>query len=418
MWKKRADSPGVAARTAHGADSDPRAYTIAVETKQSVVFGRRTNKSTAPGRPPVALEAKKGIKYRLREPMQRRDFLKSSLGAAVGATGWSSPFALEGSNTLRAAGETRNLFVGSAASNPQLHNPAIAALLAEQCRIIVSENEMKWGHIHPEPHRYDFTAADELVAFAAKNSLLVRGHNLCWHYDLPPWLASQATRDNAARLLEEHIRTVAGRYAGGIHSWDVVNEAIEPQDSRSDGMRNSLWLKLLGLQYIAIAFRTAAKVDPKALLTYNDYGLEGDTPDCDLRRAIALSLLRWMRKNRIPIHALGLQSHLTASSGPLPSWGGLHDFLNQVTKLGLQVFVTELDILDSDLPGDTEKREKLDAELCKDYLKNVLKHPQVTAVLTWGLVSHEWQGHRALPFDESLRPTPFLGAMLDTLQKR
>jgi endo-1,4-beta-xylanase len=350
--------------------------------------------------------------------MQRRDFLKTSLGVALSATGWSSSFGSQGTHTLRAAGATRNVLVGSAVSNSQLHNPAVAALLAEQCSIIVAENEMKWEHIHPERDRYDFTTADELAAFAAKNSILMRGHNLCWHEAQPPWLARLATRDNAARLLEEHIQTVAGRYAGGIHSWDVVNEAIEPLDRRSDGLRDSLWLKLLGSEYIAIAFRAAAKADPTALLTYNDYGLEGDAPSNDRRRSIALELLRWMRNNNIPVQALGLQSHLKASVGTWPNWSGLHDFLKQVAKLNLQVFVTELDVNDSDLPANTEMREKQDAALCRDYLKNVLKHPQVTAVLTWGLVSHEWQGHRALPLDEKLRSTPFLAAMLDALQKR
>jgi endo-1,4-beta-xylanase len=358
------------------------------------------------------------MRYRSREPLQRRDFLKSSLGAAVGATAWSSALAAGVPNTLQAAGATRNLLVGSAASNLQLHDPEVAALLAEQCSIIVAENEMKWNHTHPERDRYDFTEADELMAFAAKNSIHVRGHNLCWYQAQPPWLAGVATRDNAASLLEEHIRTVAGRYAGAIHSWDVVNEAIEPNDRRSDGMRDSLWLKLLGPEYIAIAFRTAAKADPKALLTYNDYGLEGDTPDNERRRGVALALLRWMRKNHIPIHALGLQSHLIAGFGAWPDWRGLHSFLKQVAKLDLQVFVTEFDINDTDLPGDTQKKEKDDAALCGDYLKNVLLHPQVRAVLTWGLVSHKWKGHHALPFDENLGPTPFLTAMLDALPKR
>jgi endo-1,4-beta-xylanase len=349
--------------------------------------------------------------------VQRRDFLKASLAAALGAGGWSPTFDSEESNTLRAAGATRNVLVGSAVSNSQLHNPALTAFLDEQCNIVVAENEMKWIQIHPEPERYDFAKGDELVDFARRNSLLVRGHNLCWHEAQPPWLKTIATQDDAARVLREHIFAVAGHYAGNIHSWDVVNEAIAPEDKRSDGMRKSSWLELLGLDYIAIAFRTAAEADPKALLTYNDYGLEGDDLEHEQRRVVALALLRWMRHNRIPIHALGLQSHLTAQSGPRPNWHGLNSFLKQVAKLDLQVFVTELDILDSDFPASGLKREKEDAELCRRYLENVLMHPQVKAVLTWGLVSHEWHGHRALPLDEELRPTPFLTAMLEALRK-
>lgn len=350
--------------------------------------------------------------------MQRRGFLKTSLGAAVCVEGRFFLLDSGSPNTLRAAGAARNLLVGSAVSNSQLHSQALDSFLAEQCNIVGPEAEMNWDEVHPERDRYDFAAADELVAFAAKNGLLVRGHTLCSHEDQPSWLETVATRDNAARLLVEHIRTVTGRYAGSIHSWDVVNEAIEPGDRRSDGMRESMWLKLLGLQYIAIAFHTAAEADPKALLTYNDYGLEGDAPENDQRRVVALALLRWMRTNRIPIHAVGLQSHLTAGFGPRPDWHGLHDFLKQAAKLDLQIFITELDIDDTDFPGSGKKREKGAAELCQQYLENVLRHPQVKAVMTWGLVSHNSDGHHALPLDEELQPTPFLTAMLDALQKR
>jgi endo-1,4-beta-xylanase len=357
--------------------------------------------------------------------MLRRPFLKASLGATAFAAVWPLARAFGESNTLRAAAATRNVLAGSAVSNSQLYDPAVAAILTEQCAILVAENEMKWRHIHPEPDHYDFTAPDELMAFTTSNAMLLRGHNLCWHDAQPPWLARLATPNNAPRLLEQHIRTVVGRYSGHIHSWDVVNEAIEPGDGQRGGLRNTLWYQLLGERYFDIAFRTAAEADSKSLLTYNDYGLEEDSPWNQGRRAAVLELLRWMRRNQIPIHALGLQSHLTAHYDELPNWIGLHGFLRQVAQLDLQVFVTELDVNDSDLDGNLQKREKEAAWLCQDYLKNVLKHPHVTAVLTWGSVSHgsygnndPLRGHRALPFDENLRPTPFLTAMLKAFRKQ
>jgi endo-1,4-beta-xylanase len=279
---------------------------------------------------------------------------------------------------------------------------------------------MKWVHVHPEADRYDFGPVDELMAFAAQNSMLVRGHNLCWHDAQPDWLAKVATRENAAGLLEQHIRTVAGRYAGRIHSWDVVNEAIEPGDKRPDGLRRSSWLDLLGPSYIETAYRSAAQADPHALLTYNDYGLEDDSPEADQRRGVAITLLRWMRKNQIPLHALGLQSHLALDSDVFPEWSGLHHLLKEAANLDLQVFVTELDIDDSSHHESPEKRTKLVAALCKDYLKNVLTHKNVTAVLTWGLVTQTSKDgeHWNRPLDEQLQPTPFLTAMLEALQKR
>jgi endo-1,4-beta-xylanase len=362
----------------------------------------------------------------MQKSMQRRLFLKASLGATASlAAEWPWASALGESSTLRAAAETRNVLAGSAVSNSQLHHPAIVSILAEQCRILVAENGMKWRTIHPEPDRYDFTVGDELMAFATNRAMLVRGHNLCWHEAQPAWLPQLATPDNAARLLREHIQTVVGRYAGRIHSWDVVNEGIEPGDLQPGNLRDSFWHKLLGERYIDIAFRAAAQADPKALLTYNDYGLEEDGASNDNKRAATIGLLRWMRQNHIPIHALGLQSHLTAIYDELPSWLGLHGFLKEVAALDLQVFVTELDVNDTDLDGSIEKRAKEAAWLCQDYLKNILKHRHVTAVLTWGPVSHgsygnhdALAGHRALPFDENLRPTPMLTAMIKAFRKR
>lgn len=357
--------------------------------------------------------------------MQRRPFLRAFLGATALGAAWPSARVFGESSTLRAAAAARNVLAGSAASNSQLHNSAVASILAQQCGILVAENEMKWPAIHPEPDRYDFTAADELLAFTKSNKMLLRGHNLCWHEALPPWLAGLASPGNAARLLKQHIRTVVARYAGQIHSWDVVNEAIEPADGQPGALRNSIWYKLLGERYIDIAFRAAAEADSKTLLTYNEFGLEGEGGWSDNRRAATLGLLRWMRQNHIPIHAVGLQSHLTSRYDELPNWIGLHGFLKRLRELDLQVFVTELDVDDSDLDGDIQKREKEAAWLCRDYLNNVLRHPHVTAIMTWGTVSHgsygnqdPLEGHRALPFDENLRPTPLLTAMLQAFQKR
>jgi endo-1,4-beta-xylanase len=374
---------------------------------------------------PVVASFSIEMKYRPINPMRRRTFLKAAtLGAGALAVGWPLSPAWAVAETLRDAAATRRVLAGSAISNSQLHDPRVSGLLAEQCSIVVPQNEMKWDSIHPLRNRYDFTAADELAAFAAQHSLRLRGHNLCWHDAQPPWLAPYATRENAAQLLEEHIHTVAGRYAGRIHSWDVVNEAIDPAGP-DGGMRRSLWYNLLGKDYISIAFQAAHKADPNALLTYNDYGLEEQGNDHEDRRDATLALLRWMRKNRIPIDALGLQSHLTAHYDELPDWSGMHDFLKKVAKLEIKVFITELDVDDSNLyggkPGEADREI---AWICKNYLDNVLKHPQVEAVLTWGLVSHGVYGakrdddaHRALPYNERLEPSPFLASMVEALRK-
>lgn len=349
--------------------------------------------------------------------MNRRKFLGYAAGAvALARTNWNTK-AADPEATLRAAGETRGMLVGSAVAVPQLAEPDLAQLIARQCSIVVPENAMKWRWTQPEQNRFDFSGADAVVEFAEKNNLAVRGHNLCWHQSLPEWFEKTATKQNAARLLRQHIMVVAGRYAGRMQSWDVVNEAIEIKDGRSDGLRDSIWMKLLGPEYLAIAFRTAAETDPKARLTYNDYGLEGDTSYHQERRKVCLALLQWLRKYNVPIHALGLQSHLHPETHGKTDYSGLHKFLDQVNALGLEVYVTELDVREEEVGKASAEKDA--AGVYKWYLENVLRHPSVKAVLTWGLTargrSHE---ERLLPFDDSLQPTGAFAAMIETLTKK
>jgi endo-1,4-beta-xylanase len=232
------------------------------------------------------------------------------------------------------------------------------------------------------------------------------------------------TADNANRILTEHIRTVAGHFAGKLHSWDVVNEAIEPKDGRPDGLRKSPWLELAGPGYIEIAFRTARQADPKVLLTYNDYGIELDTPDQTIKREQVLELVRRLRKRLVPIDAVGVQSHLTA--GDETPGEGLRDFVRKLRAMDMQVFITELDISDHKLQGTVAERDAAVAKLYGDYLRMMLAEPNVTAVLTWGITDkYTWLNHeharsdgqpqRPLPFDAEYRPVPAFYAMRDAL---
>jgi endo-1,4-beta-xylanase len=356
--------------------------------------------------------------------VSRRHFHKRLLKtAALGAASvWGSEPALV---SLRELAAGKNLLVGSAVSFSELQRPDFTRLLAQQASIVVSENDMKWERIHPEPDRFDYSHADALLSFSKEHEQRLRGHNLCWHQQLPPWFKQFATPRNAVDVLQHHIAEVAGHFAGQIHSWDVVNEAVQVDDGRPDGLRNSPWLRLIGPQYIELAFRAASKADGHALLTYNDYDIEQEGPKYEAKRQAVLQLLTNLRSRGVPIHALGLQSHLRAT-GKAPNWTELHNFLNKVERLGLQVFVTELDVNDADLPGDIADRDRIIGELYGDYLKNVLQHPSITAVLTWGLTDKDtWLNsftprkdklrQRPLPFDEDLKPAPAFYAMRDII---
>jgi endo-1,4-beta-xylanase len=359
--------------------------------------------------------------------MRRRDFVQLSLSTLAASTLPSSSRAAE-LPKLRDLARSKGLLFGTAVSDSQLHRADFTPLLLDQCAILVAENQMKWRATHPEQNRFDFTQADFFMDFAESHHLLARGHNLCWHQHNPPWLDAAITQQNAVSLLTKHIQTVVARYKGRIHSWDVLNEAIDPSHKNPQGLRNSLWLQNIGEDYVELAYRTAAKADPSALLTYNDYDIETDAPAQESKRQAILAMLQRLIKKGVPIQALGVQSHLRSNEG-ISTWNGLNRFLLEIEKLNLQVYITELDVDDSFMPADIPERDRQVAELYRSFLETVLRHNSAKAVLTWCLSDRDsWLQNfrprkdqlpqRPLPFDAQLNPKPAFFSLRDSLASK
>jgi endo-1,4-beta-xylanase len=365
----------------------------------------------------------------------RRQAMKQVLAATAALAATEIPVAAQAvvassHTTLRAAAAARGLLIGCAVADAPLHtDPAYRDLVRAQANIVVAENAFKFGLLRPSPTTFFFDRADELAAFAKANAMRLRGHNFVWHRQLPPWFAAYVTPQNAERVLVEHIERVGGRYAGQVHSWDVVNEAIELPDNLPGGLRNSPWQQLLP-GYIDIAFRTARRVDPHALLVYNDYGIEAEDPASAAKRAAVLALLRGLQERGTPIDALGVQSHLSAAnaSGVAPTYGpGLMKMIAEARAMGLKVLITELDVNDRHLPAPVLARDAAVAAVYASYLETVLADPAVIAVLTWGITDkYTWLNgeggrpdrlpERALPFDADMQPAPACAAILHALQ--
>ena len=312
--------------------------------------------------------------------LTRRTFLQTAACLA------SAPLVPAAETPLRARAAAAGLLYGAAAAPGPLQNDAAyAAAFAEECGILVPENALKFGPVHPEPERYNFGPGDALADFARKNQMKMRGHTLVWHSQLAPWVASTMNKENARAFLEGHIRAVMGHYKGRMHSWDVVNEAVHPPDQREDGLRNTPWLKNLGPEYLDIAYTTAAGVDPDALLVYNDYGLDYDTPEEETKRTAVLTLLRGLKKRGIPVQGFGMQAHLSSSRQQNFKPAILERFFGEIAGLGLKILITELDVADQSLPADEAERDRGVAEIYETYLTTALKSEALIAVLTWGI---------------------------------
>lgn len=302
------------------------------------------------------------------------------------------------------AARSKKLFGTAADQDALTASPDYRAALLTECAMVTPENSMKWERLRPTPTTYDFSKADWLVDYASTHGLQVHGHNLVWHLQLPAWFDQHVHRDSAEKELISHIETVAGHYAGRLRSWDVVNEAIEPEDGRDDGLRITPWLRFLGAGYIDKAFRIAASADPAARLVYNDYDLEYDDDMCELRRRHVLDLLTGLVASGTPIHTLGIQAHLETDYPR--SFKGLNWFLGEIADLGLDVMITELDVSDQTLPPDVEKRDCAVADMYKAFLETVAVHDHVVSIAVWGLSDpYSWL-NEFRPRDDGLPPRP------------
>jgi endo-1,4-beta-xylanase len=181
-------------------------------------------------------------------------------------------------------------------------------------------------------------------------------------------------------------------------------------------------------EYVELAFRTARRVDPKALLIYNDYGIEAENAWSEKKRQAVLGLLRAMQAKGVPVDGLGVQSHVAAGAGNV--YGpGLVAMIAEARRMGLKVLVTEMDVNDRALGPDVAVRDAAVADVYGSYLKTVLADPAVIAVLTWGITDrYTWLNgedaradklpERALPFDAELRAKPAVGAIRQSVEGR
>jgi endo-1,4-beta-xylanase len=369
--------------------------------------------------------------------MTRRELLKLALstygltasanGLGLGSSLGSGSMDSSPTLSLREAAASRGICFGTAVQGRELiGNSHYSEILAKQCGILVPESGLKWDALRPAPEQFDFSEGDQIEQFAVAHAMLLRGVPLVWEQALPAWFAPTVNLENARQILLDHISTVAGHYAGRMHSWDVVNEAIKIEDGRADGLKATPWLHFLGQEYIEMAFHAAHQADPKALLIYNENRLEFEYPAAEQKRQAVLALLTRLVKQGVPIHGLGIQSHLTAemdATGP-----GFKRFLHAVEDLGLTIMVTEMDVRDHLLPQDIAVRDALVAKQYYNYLSFMLHFRSVKTVLAWGLsdrstwlskVSPREDGLpvRPLLYDAELRPKPAFAAVWQALNE-
>lgn len=356
-------------------------------------------------------------------PLSRRAVLAAAGGGllAGGARETGAP-------GLRDIAAARGLVFGSELRREVLQQaPEMAALFVHDCGAMVPGHEAKWDYVEPKQGEFHFTDLDFLVNFAELHHLQIRLHTLLWSEALPDWVKQALEAGQGAPILARHIAKLVGRYRGRAQCWDVANEIADPRwHGGPEGLTMTPWRRALGPGYVAEAFHLAHDADPDAILFINDDDLEHDTATGAAKRATYLRLVTAWKRQGVPINGFGLQGHLKPELpfNP-PAWRA---FLRELAALGLELHVTELDVVDRHLPADPALRDRLAAELVRQFLDVTLDEKAVSMVMCWGLSDRfSWHDEdpdfrradgrpaRPLPYDASFHPKPMYQAVAAAL---
>jgi GH35 family endo-1,4-beta-xylanase len=376
----------------------------------------------------------------------RRDFLKIA-AAIAGAAGFAAGYGLRDgtghppwspelittvtqttteplncSASLRAIAQERGFQIGSAVDalcldsqhygNAQIY----ANTLAREFNYVTPEYQMQWREVHPGLNDWNFALVDDIADFATDHQMKLKGHTLIWGYGsaIPLYLTSTTPNDEFRQIVENHVKTLVGRYKGKIHAWNVVNEAV---DHNSSELRKTLFLEKMGDGYIAEAFHMAREADSDAVLLYNDYGAEGSGKKSDG----VYRLVKKLVSDGVPIDGVGLQMHVGMDPTGYPEPEEIARNIRRLVALGLRVEISEMDVQIRNLPGSFQERLETQRKIYHDIIAACFKEKGFRDVTFWGFSDADswidtfFGSDDPLLFDDKFQPKPAYWGVMQAL---
>ncbi len=236
----------------------------------------------------------------------------------------------------------KDAFLIGAAVNPAITSGAdmvSQAIVVKDFNSITVENVMKAALINPTPGVYNFGPADEYVKFGKDHNMFIVGHTLVWHNQVPEFFFKNTagqpnTKAEQIERLRDHIMHVAGRYAGKVDAWDVVNEVIDNDGS----YRPTTWVNAIGNgdTLVKYAFKFAAQYAPGTELYYNDFNAWRPA-----KRDGIVRLVKMLQSEGLRIDGIGMQGHWGLN---YPKNEYIENAIDSFAAAGVKVMITELDV--------------------------------------------------------------------------
>ncbi|WP_064684907.1 endo-1,4-beta-xylanase [Rhizobium bangladeshense] len=312
--------------------------------------------------------------------MNRREFLASiplALSCVQAGTVLARAPAEAG---LRALADSKSFRFGSAIDLQNIGDPGACEFYVENVNSITPRNELKWKATEKSPGVFSFTGADRVVAFARKNNMRIYGHTLIW-YRVPDWVSEITDAQALRTVMNRHIKQVVARYKGSIDAWDVVNEPLEYD---APDLRNCVFRRLLGDDYIRMSFDMAHEADPGATLVLNETHLEKKSAIFEQKRVHILKIVEDLVTRKTPINAVGLQAHFRPGLDRLDP-EGMGRFCAALKDMGIAVYITELDASCHFLKHDQGFTQAAYADIFRDVITVAAERGDLQGVTVWGM---------------------------------
>jgi len=273
--------------------------------------------------------------------------------------------------------------------------------------------------------QHDFDSFNEGVNWFYERGMKPMHHMLCGptQYE-PAWIKTITSTKVLDSLLEERIRSImlSNDNASKVNVWNVVNESLNWNGEKEGEYFKEdmcIWVRLgyeddkSGLTgddkindkhpvYIRKAFEYASKY-ARGKLELRDNGCE---KPCKKARAL-YQLVRHLQQSGVRIEGVGLQCHFPLEGRGALNPQGLAYEISKYRKIGMEVYLTEVDFGRKKLPWTPELAQKQKEEYKK--LIMVALNEGVSQVHFWGLRDDDenWlRGENPLLFDENLAPKP------------
>lgn len=328
--------------------------------------------------------------------------------------------------TLRSLAEERGRYIG-AILNSQWFSGGLPGQYEQihksEFNVVVAENEMKFDATEPSQNNFNFRNGDRMVEYAKANKMRARGHALAWHSQVPGWVNNIRGKEQLLGVLKNHIEKTVGHFKGQIDEWDVVNEAVN--DDQTHGWRSfgSVWFQNIGAEFLDSAFVWAHAADPDAELCYNDYAIEQGIGPGSKAGFVLDQVKRWV-ENGIPITCVGSQTHVedvTTAKEFIGAPDSLRTFAKELAKLGIKLNITELDV--GFKSGINVSKEDLarQGQVYRQFMDVFLEEPNMGVYLIWGISDKwSWLGglnrQKGLIYDDNLNKKPAYDSIMASLK--